>query len=396
MIRGGFVAACVLAISGTAHAISGSVTGCMVFDDPRLGCCTGEPGCHFNTCGGNGQDQPFKEARVALVAWWGEPGSGTTDSNGCFNFSWNDASCLGPTCTYTLRLFAQNPNDFTVMNTSGATYSASSSVTIRSGATPLGAFQPVDSTAEKWGLYATSQQFFDRIVDQASVLSATMTDIDVVYPVAANETFAPGDHTVNIGIGVANGRPFGVAHELGHLANRHAFGEAIFDYQGCTNAHEWYAVHPCERVPFEEGFAWSWSVPWGWSNNATNPRVDGTVFIERNTLDDTCEGAANCDVEACVAAFLWDVFDDPTPDDDPIDDADATIAVAQMVEILQQYGDNCSGGANRCSNEGGADGRNTWDFLENFDDRYPSLTPSARTILNQLSMDGATACEEPF
>jgi hypothetical protein len=120
------------------------------------------------------------------------------------------------------------------------------------------------------------------------------------------------------------------------------------------------------------------------------------VFIERNTLDDTCEGAANCDVEACVAAFLWDVFDDPAPDDDPIDDADATIAVAQMVEVLQQYGDNCSGGANRCSNEGGADGRNTWDFLENFDDRYPSLTPSARTILNQLSMDGATACEEPF
>lgn len=91
---------------------------------------------------------------------------------------------------------------------------------------------------------------------------------------------------------------------------------------------------------------------------------------------------------------MWDIYDDPANDDDPIDDADPHIGVAEMVEILDQYSDNCGGGANRCSNEPGADGRNTWDFLENFDDLYPTLTASARTILQNLSMDGA--CEEPF
>lgn len=383
-----FISCMVLAAAGDAQALSGSVSGCMLYDDRRDMCCVGQSGCAHTWC--DTDNRPFREARVALVAWWGEPGSGTTDANGCFNFSWDDASCFGPTCSYTLRLFLQNPNDFTVKNASGAIYTSSTSVTIASGARALGSFKPTQPTLERWGLYATTQQFFDRIVDQSTILSATMTDIEVVYP--DTMTAAWGDYKITVESSFADQRPKGVAHELGHIANRHGFGEASFDYQGCDSAHERWTPHTCERVAFEEGLATFWAMPWGWSNNATDPIFEYSEdHVESNALDNICGGSANCDVEMCVAAFLWDIFDDPANDDDPIDDADPTIAVRQMVEVLEEY---CNSSSNLCRDEPGADGRNHWDFLENFDDLYPSLTSSARTILNNLSMDAA--CEEPF
>lgn len=383
-----------LGASGGARAVSGSVSGCMVYDDRREQCCNSQTGCHHTSC--NTNNQPFREAKVALVAWWGEVASGSTNSNGCYSFNWSDASCLGPTCTYTLRIYMENVNDFIVKNTWGATYSGSTTVTISAGNTALGTFEPADPTAERWGLYATTQQFFDRVVDQSSLLSATMTDIEVVYP--DSKTAAHEDFRARIMSGDARLRPFGVAHELGHLVNRHAFGEPYTDYYGCTTDHDTYEIHECERVAFEEGLASFWSVPWGWSNNATDPIADN-VHYETSQMEGYCEGDRNCDVQACVTSFLWDIFDDPANDDDPIDDADPTIAVAEMAAILQQYTDNCSGAANRCSNEPDPDGRNHWDFLENFVDVYPGLEASARTILDVLGMDGVTgalACEEPY
>lgn len=69
-----------LGASGGAKAVSGSVSGCMVYDDRRAQCCNGASGCHHTSCGSD--NQPFREAKVALVAWWGEVASGSTNSKG--------------------------------------------------------------------------------------------------------------------------------------------------------------------------------------------------------------------------------------------------------------------------------------------------------------------------
>lgn len=287
---------CTLALASPARALSGTVSGCAYFDDQRGQCCDGAAGCAHTTCGD--ANQPFKEARVALVAWWGEPGSGTTNSNGCFDFSWDDASCFGPTCSYTFRIFLQNPNDFRINNASGALYSASIPVTVGSGATAIGSLKP--ATAERWGLYAAVQQYFDRVVDQSSMLSASMTNFVVSYPMAT--TLSTDSSHIQVATGFANSRPFGVAHEMGHSTTHVGFGETVFDFQGCTNVHARWSIHTCERVAFNEGIATFWAMPWGWSKNSTDPVFEWDDHLEANTVDNICEGTANCDVENCVAA----------------------------------------------------------------------------------------------
>ena len=50
--------------------------------------------------------------------------------------------------------------------------------------------------------------------------------------------------------------------------------------------------------------------------------------------------------------------------------------------------------ADRCSNEGGNHGPNHWDWMENFDDDFPTLTADLRDIYNACDINEGG--EEPF
>jgi hypothetical protein len=94
-------------------------------------------------------------------------------------------------------------------------------------------------------------------------------------------------------------------------------------------------------------------------------------------------------------AALWDVYDDPSGDDDRIDGNNTPVNIASIVNVLNHYPDGCWPFADdRCSNEGGPNGPNHWDFLKNFSDVFPELESEARDIYDAAMISGGG--DEPF
>lgn len=391
-----FLLATALFGSASATALNGTATMTIRMNDTRAQCDLCEDGednagCDHDTCG---QTIDFAHAFVELRNATNAVGDGSTSATGVVSITWNEAWCFTSPCALTVRVYLKNWSDFEVKDGLGAQYTFSTNVSVPSGISNIGTFS-VGGT-EKVQVYQTADEFWTRLIESNTFLASNMGDRLITFP--GLTTYAPCTYGTLTSVSVATGdgtaRPYAVAHEIGHCATDVAYGVGWIGLgQGgtCGFEHRFTRSVVCEELAFHEGVADWFGVMWAYNNNAIDAEWEG-VDVERMNGSE-CIGT-NCRTERCIAAALWDVHDDPNVDDDPIDGT-PNVTYAQMIDTFVQYQDNCTGDANRCSNEGGDHGRNHWDWLENFDDNNHALADEVLVIYDMVGIDG-TACEEPF
>lgn len=400
-----------LALAVPARALSGTVSGCMFYRDVRQQGSSLSGSRHLPT-GVVGVDRPLMSARVVLLGGGGGAvGTGVTNSSGCYSFSWNDPLLLWwPTSGYKIRVELRDPSDFYVSNELDALFTASSSVVLDNSIEALGnrSFGSVDAAQ----VFGTASEYWQRIVDNSAHLSNRMTNVHIRATVPEGwlgcaESCSWGATDVYIADGAGQTEPVSsVAHEIGHATH---FSALEVDHSSmdlaCLEPHFFTSTETCEAWSFNEGVADFWAAVFSWSNNATEANIDAENggFTEGSieTPEPVCIASATPErIQGCVAAMLWDVYDDPTGDDDGINDSQTAVGVNTISNIFQEYNDNCiSGFDNRCSNEGGLHGVNHWDFLFNLNDEIPSFLDEARGIYAGIDFDENCpgGCgEEPF
>ena len=233
--------------------------------------------------------------------------------------------------------------------------------------------------------YATAWEFFDRVVrggngGRSELLVEAMRGIHIFIGLPSLSGvwgIAPTQNEVLMAARTPVLTPWTVAHELGHLVTWNAMGLRVApllptDYAGLI----WdFTTRESERAAFLEGMASFFAMAWMWDRTAAAPTLyrGGTRFdveAASGTGDDrgaapfTCATvSAGWERPFCNAAALWDVFDAPAGDDDPM----TARTQADIVDTLDRYPDGCSPqAANGCSNELGFAGLNHNDFLRNF------------------------------
>lgn len=259
--------------------------------------------------------------------------------------------------------------------------------------------------------YATAQEFYERVVDGSANLRNRMTDVRIT--ISADEEAGCNCMKDANHIGIASGKPtssaWTIAHELGHSATAHSLNVADIGYPWVFDGdHGFFSVECCEKVAFHEASAQFFAATWAWTKNAPDPwhLKNSSWRIEDAPAGCTwpppipapengeCTGAPwRC--EGCIAAMMWDIFDDPSGDDDNIDDSAPSMALFNIVDGMNAYPDGCwVFFDDRCSNEGGDHGNNHWDFMWNFNDRSGD---AVAVELEQICDDlGLTGGEEPF
>lgn len=384
------VAFAVIAIADPAIAASGTIAGCVDFDDNRTQCNSGVSGSRHNNCGLD--DLPFPEAHVQLEGVFGAViGSGTTNDAGCFSFTFNDVWSGFPMANRALRVFLKNPSDFFVTNPSGTQYAFGFLVTLLDSNENVGTKHV--GGGEQVGAYMTAHDVWERIVDPTTLLSSRMTGVRITTDHQDGSMMIDKNH-VQISDGAGNNAVTTVAHELGHAVTAHSLDETyiIYDIFNCEITHTYFNAEDCDKVAWSEGIADFMAAVFAWTNNAPAAQFGANILETISDAADDCIGA-DFRTEACQAAALWDIFDDPTNDDDPLDDTTGA-TLANIVTVLDNYPGGCSGGANRCSNEGGEHGTNHWDFLANWNATFPGTTDEVRDIYAQTGIDEGG--EEPF
>lgn len=385
-----------------AHAISGIVRGCWIYEDERDEGNNSAGSLHLTT--GTGVSRAIRRARVALLGGGGgEIGSGVTGADGCYAFNWNDPLALWfPTSGYKIRVELKDPSDFYITDTGGAQFVSQASVTLADSDHNVGTHgYPTRSGGvpnDEIQVFATAADYWTRIVDAAAVLSQRMTNIHIVATAPAGHNGCAGScnwgaNDVQIMDGDGENNPvFVVSHEIGHSTTLHAWGLSFPHWPvTCIAGHTYTSVETCEAFVFNEGSADFWAAAFSWSPDTAAPAF---VMGPIETPAGVCTaGPTPWRIEGCIAAALWDVYDDPTADDDALDDS-TNITLSGIVNIYDQFADNCLGLADRCSNEGGNHGPNHWDWMENFDDDFPTLTADLRDIYNACDINEGG--EEPF
>ena len=247
--------------------------------------------------------------------------------------------------------------------------------------------------------YAEAQDFWDRLVDTSSTLGGRMTDIRIVNN-NPDGTYMESANEVRIADGLEETRNItALSHELGHAATAHSLNLSDLDYPfTCDDTHTYTQNLVCERMAWVEGIANFYASARAWNGDAGNNAIWflGSQPLELVTVN-TCSGADDWRVEACQTAALWDLYDDPLNDDDPIDDSDLAIGHAGISNVLNAYSDGCWPIDDRCSNENGEHGLNHFDFLFNFDALFGgsgTMSADLRSIYSALDLnDGG---EEPW
>ncbi len=233
--------------------------------------------------------------------------------------------------------------------------------------------------------YLTAWEFFDRVVrggngGRSDRLVNAMRGIHIFIGLpnlSGGWGIAPTQKEVLVAARMPVLTPWTVAHELGHLVTWNALGWRVApllptDYAGLT----WdFTTRESERAAFLEGMASFLAMAWMWERTAAAPTLyrGGARFdIEAASGTGDDRGAAPFDCTTvssgwerpfCNAAALWDVFDAPAGDDDPM----TTRTQVHIVDTLDHYPDGCPPPAdNGCSNEVGFAGLNHNDFLRNF------------------------------
>jgi hypothetical protein len=369
------------ALSLPANAASGVLQGCIVYDDRRITCNTTDVHSLHTSCGVN--NRPLAEVRVELEGVFGAViGSGSTGSDGCFSFAFDDFWSGFPMANRPLRVIYKNVDDFYITNASGTQMSTTFPVTINASPSPFNVGTKDVETVSAAQVYATAEEIWDRIVDPIATLSARMTAVRISIGDVASVTSGRNHPRISDGSEIGAVNP--VAHEIGHAITMHALNEDVYYPAECDVPAGYFGEQECERKAWHEGFANFFSAVFSWHNNATNA-LRATSPLETVNESD-CVGL-DYRVNACHTATLWDIYDDPIGDDDPIDDAN-NVTLTTMVAVLDHYPGGCFSPAEHCSNEGGLHGNNHWDFLFNFGDLLgSSQTDEIRDIYDQHGLD---------
>jgi hypothetical protein len=378
------VAACFAVLGALpAKAISGTLSGCVVFTDTRT---EGSRAAGSRRTNGESALAPIKTARVLLInGWGGTTGSSTTGSNGCFTISYEDTNQWTFPVTWTFRVELKSPGQFYVTNESGALFVFSQAETLNDSSESVGT---VTVSGDKSLVYATAESFFDIVVDASALLTASMTNVRIDAEASGPTSYAADRNWVRIRNLDGRDRPVsGVAHELGHALTMHALDRNFSIPWGCTGTHTYNAPMDCEAPPWHEASANVFATMWQWTENAPDVNATmGRAAFPVGIAPTACLTNANPHrIEACMTAAMWDAWDDPTGDDDGIGPDVANITVSSMALILDQYS---NGTGNRQNAEGGSHGNNLWDWLENFDDDFPTLTATMRTIYTSVGLSG--------
>ncbi len=400
-VLSGLATVAFLTVPTSAEAISGTVTGCILFDDERNQTSSLTGSRHVDRSGG--ALDPITGARVQVLGGGGgSVGESTTGSNGCFTINWNDILALWfPTTGYRLRVELRDPNDFRVTNENGTLFAYATNIVLNDSNENLGSFSLADD--EQALVFQTAADYWDRLVDPIAVLSSRMTNVrisatvpfghdwgfgticDTACMLDANHVSIPD--TFGLDLPVTH-----VAHELGHATVTRGLDEGDFNVDpGCTHpAHTFTSLETCDSHPWNEGFANFFSVAFAFTNNATAAHFGGPGNSVETPEAVCATSATPRRIEACVTSALWDIFDDPTGDDDVMDGSPDSNATG-MVSALDNY---CWGTGNRCQAESGPHGRNAWDFLANFSATFPTLQDEVEDIYAACRID--IGGEEPF
>lgn len=158
---------------------------------------------------------------------------------------------------------------------------------------------------------------------------------------------------------------------------------------GCQSGAGQTVELDCEAVAWNEAFATFWGVVWGWTKNATAATA-GILTTQIEDPPTACDTISANNrpwrLQACITSALWDVFDDPSGDDDPIDDGVTNVATFTFADTLNAYP---AGWGNRQDEESGSHGRNHWDFLANWSSRWSGdLVAEIREIYATANLDG--------
>ncbi len=327
-----------------------------------------------------------------------------TDANGCYSATWTD----GTRNTFPVRarmtilwshaeMNGQQdrlpPPTFSIHGITGQMLGNSRTVELSADTTVNLTVTSGDAAAA----YVTAWEFFDRVVDggngaRSERLVEAMRGIRIVTGlpnVSGGWGLAPTGREILVAARTPVLTPWTVAHELGHLATWNALGLSVApllptDYVGFT----WdFTTRETERAAFLEGMASFLAMAWMWERTAAAPLLyrGGTRF-DFEAATGTGEGQAITPITCatvrfgwerpfCNAAALWDIFDAPSADDDPMIDR----TQVDVVRTLDRFPDRCPPpAANGCGNEVGASGLNHNDFLRHF---HP---PAARGALMSI------------
>jgi hypothetical protein len=314
------------------------------------------------------------------------------DADGCYSARWTDwTRDAFPARAHMAILWSHTdaagqrdhmpPSVFSVHGPTGQALGSARSVDLMADTIIDRTFDGGDAAAT----YVTAWEFFDRVVrggngGRSALLVNAMRDIHILIGlpnVSGGWGFAPTGNEILVAARTPVLTPWTVAHELGHLVTWNALGLRVApllptDYVGLT----WdFFTRESERAAFLEGMASFFAMAWMWERTAAAPTLyrGATRFdFEAATgtgQDPTTMPFACATVPSgwerpfCNAAALWDVFDAPADDDDPM----TTRTQADIVATLDGYPDACPpAAANGCTNELGPGGLNHNDFLRNF------------------------------
>jgi hypothetical protein len=252
------------------------------------------------------------------------------------------------------------------------------------------------TSGEAASSYATAREFFARVAEggnggvPSTILVERMRGLEIRIrvppPLGITGGIAPTSHLILVTPGIPIRNPSGLAHEIGHVATWNALDVPIaplfFQEYGSPDFTWDRLTAETSKVAFIEGAADFFMSVWRWSQATPTPflALDGnrhgleSANWEVGTATDpwtapasipvgnTCAGyTAPHQRVFCHTASLWDVFDDPAGDDDTL-----SLNIAEIVETLDSYHDNCLPWAsNGCANETGDTGLNHIDFQTN-------------------------------
>ncbi len=315
-----------------------------------------------------------------------------TGANGCYSAKWTDwTRDAFPTRAHMAILWSHTdvtgqrggmpPPIFSIRGALGQALGNSRSFDLMANTTVDRTITSGDAAAA----YITAWEFFERVArggngGRSDLLVNAMRGIHILIGLpnlSGGWGFAPTKNEVLVAARTPVLTPWTVAHELGHLATWTALGLSVApllptDYFGLT----WdFTTRESERAAFLEGMASFFAMAWMWERTAAAPTLyrGGARFdFEAATGSGTDRGATpiTCATVSsgwerpfCNAAALWDVFDAPAGDDDPMTGR----TQVHIVDTLDRYPDGCrSPAANGRGNASGCAALNHNDFLRNF------------------------------
>jgi hypothetical protein len=400
---------CTAAISSTAQAASGYVSGKLMFWQAQGNYCPAGRDCS----GANYREadfdvaQPVREVQVQVVDQdMNVLGASTSDLEGDFIISWYSPSL--PASAKILWKARHKEQRFEVVSAAsgGIYYFTSGSFSLVNG-TSTSVPQKVGNIV--WGssaapsslanLYDGAHRTWHYALSYSGLMNSVFTDVTIkAYDSVACPTSCARGSTKTITIDSTGSAfmPQGrIMHEMGHIASylsQPFRGTGAYDWPNqCTSCGGWSLTAQEWKVAgFEEAmatFIGDVSIYWHWAQEPVTCLSSSACGINTfNTENSTVSGCASGEHRWPLTSerYLWDVYDSI---DDPNYTDTVHIEYWQFFTTLSQFG---AGTSNHQADEAwnsdysavdAYDGRSAEDFEFNLMDRY-AVSSSAQRLSN--------------